>query len=187
MITRDKMETCIALLRGINVSGHRPLKMDALRNMMENLGFDRVRTYVQSGNVVFRSSETDLGFAGEKISAEIESSYGYDVPVIVLSQEKLREVILGNPFRDDVSKDPAYFHVSFLSSPVTDPDIAAIEVKVQEGEAFVISEDHIYLYCPHGYGRTKLNNSFLEQTLKTGTTTRNWKTCNNLLEMTQQT
>ena len=180
------MITYISILRGINVSGQKLIKMDTLRKLFENLGFNNVLTYVQSGNVIFRSNDIELCQLEQKISLQIEKDFGFDVTVIILTVDKLKYIIDNNPFTKNPDKDPAFLHVTFLSSKPDNFDPKAIENKKQEGEEISFSDNAVYLYCPNGYGRTKLTNNFLEAKLKAGATTRNWKTTNELFKMTSE-
>ncbi|MDP4278021.1 MAG: DUF1697 domain-containing protein [Bacteroidota bacterium] len=180
------MTTYISILRGINVSGQNLIKMDALQKLYENLGFHNVTTYVQSGNVVFKGDDFELNSLEQRISRQIEKDFGFDVPVIVLTVDKLKQIIDNNPFQNDLKKEHSYLHVTFLSS---NPDHYAkktIESKKQDEEEISFSENAIYLYCPRGYGKTKLTNNFLEAKLKVVATTRNWKTTNELFKIAQQ-
>lgn len=177
------MTTYISILRGINVSGQKLIKMDALRRSYENMGFQQVTTYVQSGNVIFTANETDVNTLEQKISQQIEKDFGYKVPVIVLTFNKLKQIIGNNPFLKDLNKDQAYLYVTFLSSKPDHYDKKIIEDKKQQEEEIRFSDNAVYLYCPNGYGRTKLNNNFLEAKLKVGATTRNWKTTMELFKI----
>ncbi|MCK9403428.1 MAG: DUF1697 domain-containing protein [Chitinophagaceae bacterium] len=181
------MTTYISIVRGINVSGQKLIKMDALRKSYENLGFHDVTTYVQSGNVIFAGNDIELNNLEQKISRQIEKDFGFEVPVIVLTIDKLKQVIDNNPFLKDPNKDQTFLHVTFLSSKPEHYDHKTIEDKKQNGEEIFFSDNAVYLYCPNGYGRTKLTNNFLEAKLKVGATTRNWKTTNELLKIAKQT
>jgi uncharacterized protein (DUF1697 family) len=162
--------------------------MDALRKSYEKLGFHNVSTYVQSGNVIFMGKDGfELNKLGQKISRQIEKDFGFDVPVIVLSIDKLKQIIDNNPFLKDPGKEQTFLHVTFLSSKPDKYDYKTIEEKKQNGEEVFFADNAVYLYCPNGYGNTKLSNSFLETKLKVGATTRNWKTTNELLKMAQTT
>lgn len=172
------MQLYIALLRGINVSGQKIIKMDQLKLMFENLGFQRVSTYVQSGNVRFESLTTNECALSERLSAQIKSDFGYEVPVIVLSRDTLQKIIETNPFSH---LEPAHLYVTFLASQPDDFDQEILLNKRQEGEALHFADHAIYLYCPNGYGKTKLSNNYIESKLKVVATTRNWKTSNILL------
>jgi uncharacterized protein (DUF1697 family) len=174
------MTTYISLLRGINVSGQRQLKMDALRRCYENLGFSGITTYVQSGNVIFSSQDYKEPELAEIISHQIAKDFGFEVQVIVLTSTGLKEIINDNPFPADPSKDPSFLHVTFLASRPDGTGYRMIGEKKQGGEEIAFSGKVVYLYCPHGYGKTRLNNGFLETKLKVWATTRNWKTTNEL-------
>ncbi len=176
------MTTYISILRGINVSGNKPVKMDALRKMYEGLGFQNVTSYVQSGNVVFTANDTENKLE-QKISRQIEKDFGFDVPVIVLTIDKLKQVIDNNPF---LKKDPAFLHVTFLATKPEPFDRKIIEDKKLNGEEISFSDNAVYLFCPNGYGVSKLSNSFLESKLKVTATTRNWKSTNEILKIAQQ-
>ena len=180
------MTTFISILRGINVSGQKRIKMDALRKMYENLGFRNVTTYVQSGNVVFTSNGIEINALEQTISRQIEKDFGFDVPVIVLMADNLKQIIDNNPFAKNPNKDPAFLHVTFLSSKSDCCDFKTIKDKKQPEEDVFFTDKAVYLYCPNGYGQTKLTNNFLESKLKVTTTTRNWKTTNELLKISGQ-
>ncbi|MBS9522581.1 DUF1697 domain-containing protein [Litoribacter alkaliphilus] len=177
------MKTYISILRGINVSGNKPIKMDTLREMYQDLGFRDVKTYVQSGNVIFSSEEMAPAILEQNISRQIETDFGFEVPVLVLTVDKLSEIIASNPFVDDQDKEPSFLHVTFLAAPPAAYDQMTIENKKQNGEKISFSNTAVYLYCPNGYGRTKLTNNFLEARLKVKATTRNWKTTTELLRL----
>lgn len=178
-------QTYISILRGINVSGQKLIKMDALRQLYEKQGFENVRSYVQSGNVVFTAGEAPENALAQQLSEGISTTFGFDVPVIVLSTESLSTIIDQSPFFSRENIDPAFLHVTFLASrPRYDAiDVSVITSKKQGGEEILFGDKAVYLYCPHGYGKTKLTNNLLESKLRVGATTRNWKTTNELLRM----
>lgn len=171
------------MLRGINVGGQRLIKMADLRKMFEKLNFNRVQTYLQSGNVVFASEEKDIKQLEGLIFAEIETEFGYEAPVIVLSVKTLEMIVQKNPFAKERWRDPSFLYVTFLADSPGEINREGIVEKKQTGEEIEFSETAVYLYCPTGYGHTKLNNNFLESKLKVAATTRNWKTVNELLRM----
>jgi len=180
------MRVYISILRGINVSGHKLVKMDALRELYESLGFQNVTTYKQSGNVVFIAIDSEVNKLEQIISKQIEKDFGIFVPVIVLTIDRLEEIVDNNPFLKDSSKDVAFLHATFLASQPLNYNQKEIEAKRQNGEDIVFTDNVVYLYCPNGYGRTKLTNNFLETKLKVSATTRNWKTTSELLAIAQQ-
>jgi uncharacterized protein (DUF1697 family) len=177
------MNTYISILRGINVSGQKMIKMDALKKMYEDLGFAKVQTYIQSGNVIFQSEKSEQKDLEKLISAGIAKQFGFEVPVIVLNIQEFKRVIQNNPFVKDDSKDISHQYATFLSSePILDK-FESIKQVQNQGEQIHLIDKIIYFYCPSGYGRTKLNNTFFESKLKTVATTRNWKTTLELLNI----
>ena len=179
------MNTFIALLRGINVSRAKTIKMDNLRLTFQKQGFENVATYIQSGNVVFTASETATSQLAAKIAESIKTNFGFDVPVIVLSAAELKTITRNNPMNDG-TRDEAFLHVTFLAENPAAFNLSEIGAKKQGNEEIMISGKVVYLYCPHGYGKTKLTNTFLESKLKVAATTRNWKTVTELVEMVCQ-
>ena len=180
------MATYISLLKGINVGGKNLIKMADLRKSYENLGFQNIRTYLQSGNVIVTAKETELKELEHKISLQIKRDFGFDILVIALTPDKLVQIIHKNPFLKKPDIEPDFLYVSFLS---TNPDLSekkAIEKKLQNREEIAFTDIAFYMYCPEGYGKTKLTNSILEKTLKVGATTRNWKTTNELLKIARE-
>jgi uncharacterized protein (DUF1697 family) len=179
-----EMKTYVSILRGINVSGKNSIKMDALKRLFENLNFQNVTTYVQSGNVVFSFKPTDVRALEKLISSEIDKHFGFKVPVIVLTTDELKEYIGNNPFTS--SKDEKFLHFTFLAARPSDFIKENIDNVKAENEEIEISGRVVYLYCPNGYGKTKLSNTFLEKTLKVTSTTRNFKTTIALLKIAEQ-
>jgi uncharacterized protein (DUF1697 family) len=177
------VHTYISILRGINVSGQKIVKMDALKKMYTKLGFLNCNTYVQSGNVIFQFKNEEPEPLEKIIQNKIKTEFGFDVPVIVMDINKLKRIVNRNPFISDNSKIPSYMHITFLASQPRDIDESAILNKKAPAEGIVFTKEAIYLYCPNGYGKTRLNNNFLENKLKVKATTRNWKTTNKLLEL----
>lgn len=178
----SSMKTYISILRGINVSGQKLIKMDALKKAYEDLGFKNVHTYIQSGNVIFQTEEKGLE---QKISGQIQKQFGFEVPVIILTIDDLKQIIGNNPYKEDDTKDISYLYVTILSSGSVNPDTEPARLKQLPGEEFIVTENAVYLYCPNGYGKTKLTNTFWESFLKVKATTRNWKTTNELLRIAE--
>ncbi|HXB43448.1 MAG TPA: DUF1697 domain-containing protein [Puia sp.] len=180
------MTTYISILRGINVSGHKIIKMEALKQMYDSLGFKNVRTYIQSGNVIFQYKTTQTQNLANKIYKKVIEQFTFEVPVIVMEKEELKNIVDNNPFVGDQSKDTAYLHVTFLSGLPAKIHVEMLKAGHYTTEDFSISGKAIYLYCPNGYGNAKLNNNFLESRLKVTATTRNFKTTMELLSMAEQ-
>ena len=179
------MATYISILRGINVSGQRMIKMDALKQLYERLGLGQVKTYVQSGNVVFWAEGRTQRDLEQSISAHILQEFGYEVPALVFIAEDFRAIAEENPFLREPARDAAFLHVTFLTAPPYRDGWEAVVSKKAEGEELALTDRAVYLFCPHGYGRTKLTNGFIESKLKVGATTRNWKTVTELVKTAQ--
>jgi uncharacterized protein (DUF1697 family) len=180
------MPTYISIVRGINVSGQKLIIMADLQKTYEKLGFGNIATYVQSGNVVFTGKKAAPEKLAASITQEIAKDFGFQVPVIVFSMLTLKQIIASNPFINDREKDIAYLHVTFLSAQPPKFDVKSIEEKKLSGEAIAFTNAAVYLYCPNGYGKTKLTNSFLESKLQVSATTRNWKTTTELVRLAEQ-
>ena len=173
----------MALLRGINVSGHKKIKMPELKTMFENLGFTNVRTYIQSGNVVFESdSGEDLE---SKISTKILNQFGFEVSVICRTSEEMKQVVKRNPFAETPGFEPEKLYVTFLQKTPSEEKLEVLQTLSFEPEKYSVSGREIYVYCTNGYGQTKLDNGLFERKLKVIGTTRNWRTINKLIEMSQ--
>lgn len=171
------METYIAILRGINIGGHRRVAMKALKELFESLGFRDVMTYVQSGNVVFRSPENKPAeLFSEMINEAIRGQFGFNVPVICRTKGAWNETIHNSPFLQVPGHDPSFLHVTFLERTPAENVAAAFTDLDFSPEKFFIRGKDVYLYCPNGYGNAKLNNTFIEGRLGVAATTRNWKT-----------
>ena len=179
------MQTYIALLRGINVSGQKMIKMADLKSLLEKQSFSNIQTYLQSGNVVLESNLEDKHEISSIIQSAINQSYGFDVPTLVLTTTELEMIVHHPPFLQQDELNPAYFHVTFLGSHPKDIDEEVISAKRSATEQISFSPQAIYLYCPDGYGKTKLHNGFLEKQTKVIATTRNWKTCLQLMKLSK--
>jgi uncharacterized protein (DUF1697 family) len=175
--------TYVTLLRGINVSGKHLIKMEQLRRSMEALGFERVETYVQSGNIVFDAKEKSAAAVAKKISARLYDEYGYTVSVLVKTADELTETMKKNGFLKQKGVDPATLHVTFLYGAPGKAGLAKIAAIAAGADRFLAVDQQIYLFCPDGYGRTKLSNVALERALGLCGTTRNWRTVTMLVQM----
>ena len=177
------MNLFICLLRGINVSGKNKIKMDLLRQLFIETGFVGVQTYIQSGNVIFQSNLKNTLEISSLISEKIMEMFGFSVPILVLTVEELRNGLKNNPLITDLTKDYAFFHLTFLSAVPEKANIEKILEKLYFPDEFEWNGNVIYLYCPAGYGNTKLTNTFFENKLSVTATTRNWKTANELMKL----
>jgi uncharacterized protein (DUF1697 family) len=169
------LPTCIALLRGINVGGRGKVPMRDLVALFDGLGHTNIRTYIQSGNVVFTAKAAPLGRVRSAIEHGIEADFGFEVSVILRTPAELARVLRQNPFGDGA-------YVTFLDGVPDRRRINAIDAAPYAPDEFVVRGREVFVRCPNGYGRTKVNNAFFERKLATKATTRNWKTVTTLHE-----
>jgi uncharacterized protein (DUF1697 family) len=174
----------ISMLRGVNVSGQRKLRMETLREIYQRAGFCNVRTYVQSGNVVFEGPEKEPSMLTKDIEASIQQTCGYRVEVFIRLTSEFKQILEGNPFIRDRKEASSKLHVTFLYQPPTVAAWRKLTVPAGTLDEFLPGERAIYLYCPNGYGKTKLSNNFFERKLGVPATTRNWNTINALYKLT---
>ncbi|UII32438.1 DUF1697 domain-containing protein [Fulvivirga ulvae] len=180
------MQRYIAILRGINVSGAKKIKMEDLRARLTNFGFENVKTYIQSGNIVFDCKKEDPLVLAGQLQQKILEDYGYEVPVVITGANELKHIIDSNPFLKGRDEDQGKLYVTFLAESAASENIAKIDARDFQPDEFKINGKAIYLFCPEVYGRTKLTNNFFERKLKVTATTRNWKTVNALLSMADE-
>jgi len=165
-----------SLLRGINVSGQKIIPMADLRTSMGKLGFDEVQTYLQSGNIIFHAENDDPKKLASDIQNRIGDDFGHQVEVLVKHCGEINQIANSNPYLSMSNIDTKFLHVTFPFQPVTQNAFDTLELPTQKGERAILSGLVVYLYCPNGYGRTKLNNRYFEKAFETPATTRNWKT-----------
>lgn len=175
------MQTYISLLRGINVSGSKKIKMEELKSLYEQLKFKEVQTYIQSGNVIFQSNKSESVII-KTIYEGLKKEWDYEVTIILKTPEALQKIIANNPFIKDRNEDVKKLHLTFLDDLPDKKLITALKDLDFKNDEFIIKKKEIYVFCPDGYGRTKLNNNFFERKMKIGATTRNWNSVNKLLE-----
>jgi uncharacterized protein (DUF1697 family) len=173
------MSTWIALLRGVG-GGIRPLPMRELTAALEGIGLKDVRTYIQSGNVVFSSPKTAQRLAGE-IERCIEKKFGFHSRTFVLSVSELQRAARGNPF-PKADEEPTTLHLFFLAQPAKAAQLDAMNEIKSKSEQFVLKDKVFYFYTPQGFGISKLAGR-IERLLGVDTTARNWRTVGKLLEL----
>lgn len=178
------MTTYIALLRGINVSGQRMITMKDLKALFQKAGYENVMTYIQSGNIVFGSTEKNTKTLTKNIADMIRGHYGFEVPVMVLSTDDVVHILAHNPYFDG-KKDTAKLHVTLLDDLPDAKLLASTRDEQYQSDEFHIEKKVIYLYCPDGYGMTKFSTMFFEKKLGVTATTRNWKTIEALQNLVQ--
>jgi uncharacterized protein (DUF1697 family) len=175
------MKTYIALFRGINVGGSHLLPMKELKAVLEKNGCCDVQTYIQSGNVIFRSATPDAAQLAERLTAAVSRSHGFEPRVLVLTRAAIESAAAANPFPEAV-RNPKSVHLFFLAETPAKPDLKGFEAVKAKSERFELKGRVLYLYTPDGFGTSKLA-ARAEKLLGVDATARNWRTVTTLLEM----
>jgi uncharacterized protein (DUF1697 family) len=176
------MTTYVALLRGINVGGRTRVRMDDLRRLFLGLRHADVHSYLQSGNVIFRSAAEDPPRLAGEIERRIARDLGVTITVLLRTADDLAHVVANNPFLRRVA-DPATLHVTFLADAPDRDRAARLETPGGQPDELALAGREVYLQCPNGYGRTKLSNAYIERRLGVAATTRNWRTVTTLRDL----
>jgi uncharacterized protein (DUF1697 family) len=179
------MTAVISMLRGVNVGGNNMIKMEALRALYGSLGLRDAQSYVQSGNVVFRTDRKEIAPIAKKIEDAIEDKFGFRPSVALRTAAELREVVAKNPFAKRTEIEPGKLLVSFLMSDPAAADRELVRKMKFDPEEIHLGSRHLYIYFPTGQGKSKLNTKMIEKTLRTTSTGRNWNSVLKLLEMAE--
>lgn len=174
-------QTRIALFRGINVGGRNVLPMAELRRDLESMGLQNVRTYIQSGNVVFESHEGEASSLADAMAERIEARHGFAPRVLVLGREVFRAAVESNPFPEATS-EPRSLHFFFLEEPASRADEDALEDARAANERYQLTDHVFYLHAPDGIARSKLASN-AERYLGVVATARNYRTVEKLHSM----
>jgi uncharacterized protein (DUF1697 family) len=177
------MSVWIALLRGINVGGRNVLPMKDLVKVMSRAGFDNVKTYIQSGNVVFRSNDSDAGKLADRIRDAIRDNHDFAPQVLVISAGTLHNSADDNPY-SDAEVEPKSLHLFFLAARPGKANVAALESLRSRSESYALVDAILYLHAPDGIARSKLAKG-AEKALGVAATARNWRTVTRLLEIAE--
>lgn len=182
MKTKSTTKMYVALLRGINVGGKHIVPMKVLAEMFAKAGCQQVQTYIQSGNVVFAASPAAADTISEAIAKEIRKRFGHDAPVVVRSAEEIKQVVANNPFakRKDFEN---FSHVVFCSSKLKPANVKNLDPSRSPGDECECNGQEVYLWLPNGAGKSKLISAYLDKTLATIGTQRNWRTVVKLRDM----
>jgi uncharacterized protein (DUF1697 family) len=172
----------VALLRGINVGGRNKLAMKDLVSMFADAGCGRVRTYIQSGNVLFDATPGLARKMGTLAAASIRERCGLDIPVITRTIEELADVVENNPF-SEAKTDPKLLGVGFLAQRPSVVKLAALDHQRSPPDELVVCGREFYMHCPNGVARSRFTSAYLDSTLGTICTMRNWRTTLKLLEL----
>ena len=175
------MNTWIALLRGINVGGKNVLKMKELVACLESAGCSDVKTYVQSGNAVFKNAESNALTLGGIIEKVLKEKREIEARVLVLGIDEVGRAMSSNPY-PHAEENPSVLHLFFLSEPAQSPDIKSMNTLKTDSESFVLTDRVFYLHAPYGIGRSKLA-ARVERLLGVDATARNWRTVSRVWEM----
>lgn len=175
------MKTYICLLRSVNVSGVNIIKMAELKTFWESLGYQDVKTYIQSGNIIFKSNQKLSEPILEKAIEEKFSTK--NVSVIIKSPEELAEIINNNPFTKEEDFNPKFNYCCFLQRLPDAEKIAAFNQLTFGTDSFTIKGNVMYIKYAEGAGKTKLTNKVIESKLGVQSTSRNWNTTNKLLDL----
>jgi uncharacterized protein (DUF1697 family) len=180
------MPVLISMLRGVNIGGHHRIKMDALRALYESLKLEDPRTYVQSGNIIFRTKQKNSAALAKKIQNGIEREFGFRPEVILRSPDELRKAIAASPFVGRASLEPSKILVTFLTAePGSDASATLLSLKAHPEELHLKGRE-LFIYFPDGVGKTKLPWSSVEKLLKTTGTARNWNSATKMLAMAEE-
>jgi uncharacterized protein (DUF1697 family) len=180
------MPVLISMLRGVNVGGHNKVNMGALCALYESLKFQDPRTYVQSGNVIFRSKEKISPAMAKKIQNAIERKFNCRPEVILRTADELRKAIAASPFPGSRGLEPGKILLTFLNAE-PGPEAKAVLLKLKNHpEEIHLKGRDLYIYFPNGAGRSKLPWSSIAEVLKTQGTARNWNSVTKMLEIAEE-
>jgi uncharacterized protein (DUF1697 family) len=182
---RAPQTTHVALLRGINVGGKNKLPMAELSAMFVKAGCAAVRTYIQSGNVIYDAPPRLATAVPGKVEAAIAERFGYRIPVVTRTAADLAAVLAGNPFLAR-GADPEGLYVVFLAAAPAASRVAALDPNRSPPDELVVCGRDIYFSCPNGIARTRISNAYLDATLATTSTARNWRTVQKLAELSSR-
>jgi uncharacterized protein (DUF1697 family) len=180
------MTTHLALLRGINVSGHNMIKMEALKTTLENIGFENVQTYIQSGNVFIDTLEESAAKVGFMIKQEIYKVFGHDVPVVMIGKQDLEACFKNNSYLKEKDADLKKIYVAFISTTLKSESINELKISQFKPDVATIDESRIYIKYAVGAGKTRLDQKYIEKKLNVTATIRNWNTVTQLLKMYEE-
>lgn len=177
------MPVFIALIRGINVGGHKKLKMAELKAMCESMGLRDVRTHLQSGNVVFRTGRTDRPRLAKDIEDALRAKASVDAKVILRTADELRKAVAANPMVEEAQREPSSFVVVFLADTPTAAAMTSLRGAYSGPEKMQLQGEELYIHYGAGMGTSKLSNALIERKLGVAGTARNWNTVTRLLAL----
>lgn len=182
----QQMTTHLALLRGINVSGHSMIKMEALKTTLEAIGFQNVQTYIQSGNVFVDTEEENGAAVGFKIKQEIFKIFGHEVPVVVIKKEDLEACFKKNSFLKEKDIDTKKLYVAFISTTLQSTSMNDLKISQFKPDEASIYGNKIFIKYAVGAGKTRFDQKYIEKKLNVIATIRNWNTVTQLLKIYEE-
>ena len=181
------MQVYFSFLRGVNIGGHNKIKMTDLTSMFLEAGYTDAETFIQSGNVIFSGRENK---SASEVASEIESAikvrFGFGVTALIRTPVEIKSVISLNPFLSERNFDPSKSAVIFLNEMPQESLVEKIKKITYPPDKFEIIGREVFIYCPNGFGRSKLYTNFFESKLKVSATGRNWNTLNTILEIAER-
>jgi len=180
------MTTHLALLRGINVSGHNMIKMEALKAALEAIGFQNVQTYIQSGNVFVDTDEENASKVGFIIKQEIFKVFGHEVPIVVVNKNDLAVCFKNNPYLKETDVDIKKLYVAFVSTTLKNESINDLKISQFKPDEASIDGNKIYIKYAVGAGKTRFDQKYIEKKLNVTATVRNWNTITQLLKIYEE-
>jgi uncharacterized protein (DUF1697 family) len=180
------MPILISMLRGVNLGSHNRIKMDDLRALYESLELHDARTYLQSGNVIFRTQEKNSTELAKKMQQAIGKKFGFHPAVILRTIKELRRSLDSNPFRNRRDIEPSKLLITFLAAePAAEAQATLRNLRIQREELHLIGRE-LYIYFPDGIGKSKVPWSSVEKLLKITGTARNLNSAVKMLEIAEQ-
>ena len=179
------MNKYIALLRGINVGGHKKIKMADLRIHLTGHGLTDVKTYIQSGNIILSSTETNTDLITKKLEHIIEAEYGFQVPIHIITHNYLNSVLDQNPFKHDDTKEQKLMNFAFMYNEPIAENIAKLKSYTYPNEEIFLANQMVYCYYGSGAAKAKFTGNFMENKLKVTLSSRNYNTVVKLIEMSK--
>ena len=180
------MNKFIVLLRGINVSGQKKIKMIELKSLLEQEGFFNVVTYIQSGNIVLDAKQSNTAEVSSIVRNMLDKTFGWDVKVLSKKPQEISNIVEANPFSTLPDLNTKFLAVTMLEDTPSAEKLELIAPFNTADEQFKVLGNNIYIYCPNGFGRAKISNNFFEQKLKVAATSRNWNTMNKLVALSSE-
>lgn len=172
----------VAFLRGINVGGKNMIKMELLRQMFSSLGFENVKSYINSGNIIFETVETDDNFLSKKIKNAIAETFSFDIQVMTRKMSEIENLVKNNPFVGQFENDKD-LHVFFLDEDMSDEKRDLLLAQANENEMFAFAPRMIFCLLRISILDSIVGKGFIDKKLKVSATARNWRTIHKILEL----